>query len=351
MDTDTLILEIADPPIPCALGPWASNQTHYTCHCHWTITSASLSKLFPKGGPSSRDSPTQATTSLPSSYNRDGKQKTEEEQEAEYWATYSSVQGTADSTIPSRVPSTRKFASFVPHDELDQLGLDPLSMREQWMGEQAGDGDGYGYDYNEEYDRPMSYAVGRASEGAFASSSGAVPEPSLWAPSASTALPTSSSSNDARDVDSRVLRRLSPPQERQEWQVPEADERDATNASALAKALVPVIAYQDHLEEVERSRSATASAEGSVKSSGDIDMDTEVVTDSPAPKADVLPPSSSKALVCKESLTAADTAVISSVRGLYALWQAQRSSASKEETNSSDRDAFMELVRQAVDTQ
>lgn len=163
------------------------------------------------------------------------------------------------------------------------------------------------------------------------------------------------------DADARVFRRFSPPssdldlagaRERRR-----SEERDATDATALARALFPVVTYQDHLESIQPAAvGGDPEGEGG-EGAGD---DENPASSAESTAAETNPPSlganPENEREKGDDDADTDSAVGEAVRGVYKLWLAQSQSSGNFEsglgvtTNNSvsRKDAFLALVAKAI---
>lgn len=283
------------------------------------------------------------------------------DEEAAYWAAYSVVQGSADSTIPSRVPSLPKLNTIWSAAHGDDSDIYAHGHRQYDTSRDSGR---YGQDDEKnDHGEPLAMGAVRSrchdshlDELGPASSAGAARDP------------LKSDSNGG--VGERILHRFSPELEerQQERERKISEKRDASDATALAKALFPVVSYQQHLENLEEQKNQSPKvianavpgldivviADGArrLPDSSGVPNDTDTVDAVPEDAAQLS--SSESTAVSSETKTVPSSemvgAVEEAVRGVYRLWLTQNQSATNISVTAEKltREAFLALVANAI---
>jgi len=286
------------------------------------------------------------------------------DEEAAYWAAYSVVQGSADSTIPSRVPSLRKLNTIWSAAHGDHSDIYAHGHRQYDTSRDSGR---YGEDDEKnDYGEPLAMGAVRSrchdshlDELGPASSAGAARDP------------LNSDSNGG--VGERILHRFSPELEdrQQERERKISEKRDASDATALAKALFPVVSYQQHLENLEEQKNQSPKVianavpgldtvvipDGArrLPDSSGVPNDTDTVDAVPEDAAQVS--SSESTAVSSETKTIPSSEMVDAVeeamRGVYRLWLTQNQSATDLSVTAEKltREAFLALVANAISSE
>lgn len=291
------------------------------------------------GASSSRDSPNQSSLPLPSG---PAKPRTEAEEEAAYWASYGVVQGTADSTIPSRVPSKGRLNAHRGVYEHDPYGggqPDEEGGNRAWW-DRRGDDEGGAEAGTEEQEDPEALYMSMRFN-----------QLGLQPPLSSSTIQNNPVGPVEIPLPARHISPSPPVNLSVERERRKSEERDASDATALAKALFPVITYQEHLESLHGSDGSGAASprepEPEPVHVPESSSDSTAAEDSPRVSKVLL--STSKEQRVDERDGAGDGAVSEAVRGIYKLWLAQTTPRVNEGDTASDSKAeFLALVAKAI---
>jgi hypothetical protein len=274
--------------------------------------------------------------------------------EAAYWAAYSAVQGSADSTIPSRVPSSRKLNA---HCSAVGAGNDSYPYHYRQC-DSSYDG------YNDAYDEPIAVEQVRSRWDGLRLDE-------LDLASSAAAADGLIGSGHGGGKGERILGRFSPEVEDREKERERrlSEEQDASDATALARALFPVASYREYLENLEgqqnQPRQASAAQDTKSIAVPSLDHTTEVlphfgntsgdldITDAISDSAEQLSPSESTAVPSETEImppATAEGAVAEAVRGVYRLWLNHNQSATdiSVAAGRSKEEAFLALVASAI---
>lgn len=175
-------------------------------------------------------------------------------------------------------------------------------------------------------------------------------------------------SGHSRGEHERILGRFSPEVEDREKERERklSEERDASDAIALARALFPVMSYREYLENLEEHKSqppdpSLASGVEFIRIPGLDDATTGLHHSSNSPKgvdtndtvsSEQLSRSNSTAVTSEPETklhSAADGAVAEAVRGVYRLWLSKnQSTTDTTAVVRSNEEAFLALVESAI---